>query len=89
MDMTSLPFLGTVLSHGYIAAGFLPTRIAFPSLACSLLGVNIETPSNIFLEAFSDSLSQSERSSLKDALNESNIHFSSSMSSKLITIILF
>ena len=33
VDMSVLPSLGTVLSHGYLVCGFMPTRIAFPVLA--------------------------------------------------------
>ena len=48
IDMPSLPMLGTVLS----VSAFLSTRIVFPSLACILLGTNIEVPSHILVDAF-------------------------------------
>ena len=87
IDMLSLPLLGTALSHGYVVCGFIPTRIVFPSLACILLGVNTEVPSNILVEAFSDSLSHAERCTLKVALSEGNGHFSDSVSQKVIAIL--
>ena len=87
VDMLSLPMLGTVLSHGYIVSGFLPTRIAFPSLACVLLGVNTDIPVHILVEAFADSLSPSERSTVKVSLEESGGQFSESLLQKLIAIL--
>ena len=37
-NMENFRILGTVLSRGYILEGFLPVRIAFPSLASMLCG---------------------------------------------------
>ena len=33
VELSLLPALGKILSHGYLCTGFLPTQIAFPSLA--------------------------------------------------------
>ena len=42
VDMSVLPQMGTVLSHGYLVCGFLPTRVVFPALAYILLGTEVE-----------------------------------------------
>ena len=57
VDMSVLPQVGVVLSHGYLACGFLPTRNTFPASACILLGPTIEVQSEIQVEAFADSIS--------------------------------
>lgn len=44
VDMSSLPCLGTILSHGYLLCGFLPTQIAFPVLASILLDSAAKIP---------------------------------------------
>ncbi len=38
VDMSSLQYLGSIVSHGYLCTDFLPTQICFPSLAVILLG---------------------------------------------------
>ena len=38
VETEKFPFLGTIISHGYIACGFLPVKKAFPILATVLLG---------------------------------------------------
>ena len=38
VEMSTFPMLGKILSHRYFIAGFLPLRIAFPTLATMLLG---------------------------------------------------
>ena len=37
IDMSVRPTIGTIISHRYLACGFIPVRIAFPSLAAILL----------------------------------------------------
>ena len=59
-NMSVLPLLGKILSHGYLACGFLPLRIAFPALAGMLLGPTITTPPSILVSSFIDSLSTYE-----------------------------
>ena len=36
VNLRSLSVLGRILSHGYLSSGFLPVRIAFPTLATLL-----------------------------------------------------
>ena len=40
VDMRVFPLLGTILSHGYLACGFLPVQIAFPVIAAAVLEPN-------------------------------------------------
>ena len=87
VDMSVLPQVGAVLSHGYLACGFLPTRITFPALACILLGPTIEVPSEIQVEAFADSLSSFEASVIKEALDSTNSAYSEEMKTSLISIL--
>ena len=39
---TDLKIIGRILSHGYLYAGFLPTRVALPALMGMLLGPGVE-----------------------------------------------
>lgn len=66
--MSLMPVLGRIISHGYLATGFLPLRITFPSLVNILLGPTVTIPDNLFMEAFKDSISCYEASILKEAL---------------------
>ena len=52
--------LGVILSHGYLVCGFIPTRIAFPSVACILLDTAITISSKILVEDFTECLSVHE-----------------------------
>ena len=42
IDMSVFPMLGKILSHGYIACGFLPVHILFPVIAAVLLGPDVQ-----------------------------------------------
>ena len=86
-EMSQLPQVGAVLSHGYLACGFLPTRITFPALACILLGPTAEVPSTIQVEALADSLSSFEASVVKEALRSASTAFSEEIKGKLISIL--
>ena len=48
----TLPVVGKIISHGYLATGFLPLRIAFPSLARILLGPTVTVPDCLLHESF-------------------------------------
>ena len=41
IDMTKLPLLGKILSHGFLVCGYLPIRVAFPSLAANFLMIYV------------------------------------------------
>lgn len=68
-DMNVLPTIGTIISHGYLACGFIPVRIAFPSsLAAVLLGPMVTIPHHILVDTFVNSLSAFEAGKLKTAM---------------------
>lgn len=87
VDMSALPLVGAVLSHGYLICGFLPTRITFTSLACILLGPTTEVPSAIQVETFADSLCSFEACIVKEALASTSIAFSGELTTNLISIL--
>ena len=68
LDMSMLPHMGLVLSHGYLLSGVFPTRIAFPALAYILLGTEVNIPEHILVQSFMDTLSSLENSVVKEAL---------------------
>lgn len=72
VDMESLGVIGTMISHMYLAAGFLPVRIAFPSLASMILGPNVAIPDEFMVEAFIENLSPHERECMRSAVKISN-----------------
>ena len=87
IDMSVLPSLGTVLSHGYLASGFMPTRIAFPVLATILLGSNVKIPSSILVESFAECLSSFEAAVIKKALASADKDFTPEVKASLIAIL--
>ena len=67
-DLTVFPVLGRILSHGYLATGVLPVRIAFPSLAGMLLGP-CKIADEIILVTFQNAISTSETETIRQALS--------------------
>ncbi len=61
-DVAMLTRLGTILSHGYLCTGFLPTRISFLSLVAIVLG-----PGEL-VESFLDYVSDVDRNVLSSAV---------------------
>ena len=86
INVSLLSKLGVILSHGYLVCGFVPTRIAFPSVACILLDTAITISSKILVEAFTECLSVHEAAILKRALTGSSTSFSSVDKDILTTI---
>lgn len=68
VDMQVFRIIGRILSHGYLVSGFLPVRIAFPTVACILLGPNVAISDNILLDTFPDCLSDCEASVVREAM---------------------
>ena len=58
-DMWLFPILGKIISHGYLASGYLPVRISLPSLVAMLLAPIPR--SFLLLKALMDYISDSER----------------------------
>ena len=61
--------LGRVISHGYIVSGFLPIRIALPTLICILCGPSTVVPQEVLQNAFLDYISDMERALFNNALS--------------------
>ena len=53
-QLGTFSILGTVLSHGFMVSGFLPIRIAFPSLAMVFCGTDVVIPDVILIESVID-----------------------------------
>ena len=70
VDMSTLPLLGTILSHGFIACGFLPVYISFPVLAAILLGPSVQISDSILCRFFVNYLNCHDASVLKKAFHE-------------------
>jgi hypothetical protein len=86
VDMKVLPVIGRILSHGYLASGFLPVRIALPTLACILLGPTVNIPDGILLNTFPDCLSEYEAEVIREALNRTKA-FGSKLQAKLMDML--
>ena len=90
-QITTFPISGTIISHGFLASGFLPVRIAFPVIAAVLHGLDIVDMISdaILLESFVDYLSTHESSILRDAIivSEKDSVFSPVMQSQLIDML--
>ena len=69
IDLSVYSILGRILSHGYLATGILPDRVALPILIQSLLGPGVAISQERLMEAFIDYISVTERNTLKTALN--------------------
>lgn len=65
VDMSIL--LGRILSHGFFACGFIPVRIAFPTLVMMLKGTSSVIPDCIILNMFPDTLSEYDASIIREA----------------------
>ena len=52
--------IGRIISHGYLATGILPNRIALPVLISAILGPSVKIPDHIFIDTFMDYLSSME-----------------------------
>ena len=91
VEMEKFPLLGTVISHGYIACGFLPAKIAFPILAAVLLGAATKVSDKIIVESFIDFLVTYDGEILKEAFIACNAHpgnqqFNSELQGKLVNL---
>ena len=72
-----------ILSHGYLLEGYLPVRIAFPSLASMLLE-QIDILDKILVSSFADSLSSVECQLIKTCLTGNSSTFSVGVTNLLI-----
>ena len=85
VDM-AFPVLGAVISHGYLAVGVFPDRIAFPCLAAALLGPTTTISDSILEESFISSLSTHEASVLRNAFSCTASRYVPEVESELTSI---
>lgn len=85
IDLGALPILGKIISHGYLGCGFLPVRIAFPTLATLLLRI-VEVSKEILVSTLLETVSPVEANALTQALSASS-EFSDSRRAELASIL--
>ena len=83
-DLSSLPVMGKILSHGYLSSGFLPVKIAFPALAVTLLRIN-EVSDKVLVTTFMETVSSVEAATLSRAFTVPE--FSGDMQVRLASIL--
>lgn len=66
-DLT-LQTLGQIISVGYLTCGFLPIRIAFPTLAAILLRSTLDLSADILFDTFKASLTHVDLITINEAL---------------------
>ena len=87
INMSYYSILGRIISHGYLATGVLPDRIALPTLIALLNGPDA-IPQEIMIDALMDYISATERRSLKQALQASHSsHFPHTILDEITTIL--
>ena len=85
-DLSVLPTIGRILSHGYLATGVLPVRIAFPVLAGMLLG-SCRISDSVMLATFQNAVSTSETEVIRQALSITTGKFPPDLTTKLIGVL--
>ena len=70
-DMSHYTVLGSILARGFMSCGLLPNRLAFPVVACTLLGCDVVIPDAILIDSFVDYVSSYESSVFREALQVS------------------
>lgn len=71
IDMMIFSILGRILSHGFLISGHFPVRVVLPTLINMVLGPT-KVPSKVFLDAFLDHISSTERMVFRSALKFCN-----------------
>jgi hypothetical protein len=69
MDMSVLPTIGRIISHGYLVAGILPIKIALPTLMIILLGSSVTVTNDVLLDTLFDYVTYSEKEIFQQALS--------------------
>ena len=85
IEMDLFHVIGRILSHGYLAIGFLPVRVSFASLCTMLLGNEVVIPDSILIDSFVNYVSNREAAILQTAL--SSLSFSRNVVAKLADLL--
>ena len=83
-DLSILPVIGKIVSHGYLSSSFLPVKMAFPGLASLLLQTN-EVSEEILLTTFTNMVSVVEAVTLSQAFTE--VEFSEDLQMRIASIL--
>ena len=85
LDISLLYTLGRSLSHGYLACGYLPVCIAFPTFAAILLGADVTITADILLDRFRNGLTPVDQSVIALAISNKG-QLTRDLTSKLVDI---
>ncbi len=89
ITMSYYSILGRIISHGYLATGILPDRIALPTLLMILFGPDVCISTTIMMDSFMDFISATERQIMKMALKttSSGNHFPPKLLNELTSVL--
>ena len=87
MDVSLTPVLGRIISHGYLATGFLPLRITFPSLVSILLGPTVTIPDQFLIQAFKNNISCYEASIVKEAPLVKSASYEKELRTRIVSVV--
>lgn len=89
MSMSDFSIIGGIISHGYLSSGFLPVRIALPSLAALLFGSTIKVHDDVYIETFLETVSIVEATFLNKLLeaNHTISNYSPDEQRRLVSIL--
>ena len=88
LDIDVFSILGHILSHGYFSCGYIPVKVALPTLLTMLLGPRAEIDPETCLEAFCGFISDTEQFTFKKALKSTtSCHFSPEMQTSLLEVL--
>lgn len=68
MSMSNFSIIGGIILHGHLSSGFLPVRIALPSLAALLFGNTVKVHDDVYVETFVETVSNVEAAFLNKLL---------------------
>ena len=86
IEMDLFHVIGRILSHGYLAIGFLPVRVSLASICTMMfLGNEVVIPDSILIDSFVNYVSNREAATLQKAL--SSLSFSRNVVAKLADLL--
>lgn len=86
VDMSILPVIGRIMSHGYITCGFLPVHISFPIIATVLLGLTVQIDEKILRKSYIDHVNYRDASILRTAFQHTR-EYSPQLQSSLVALV--
>ena len=83
-DLSGMPVLSRIISHGYIACGCLPAHLVFPTLCAILLGTSVDIPDDILVDYFLEYPPEVDRTMIKQCIQ--NRVLSPALKSSLVSV---